>query len=170
MAALLARFAGAAAPPDPADDLVAALRAWLGGEPPLLELRRRRGLRREAVVDALVRSLALDPAKRDRVAGYYHRLETGQLAPERVDRRVFAALAGALRARVEDLLPWPAPPPPPPPPNLPARGGPPPPAPAYFRAAGEPPAEEQAALPLPLPPQPGPAEPDEIDRLFTGGH
>ena len=156
LAALLERFAVSAVPPDPDEDQVAALRAWLGGEPPLLELRRRRGLRREAVVDALVRSLALDPAKRDRVAGYYHRLETGQLAPERVDRRVFAALAGALRARVEDLLPWPAPPP-----HA---------EPAYFRAAGEPPAEEQAALPLPLPPQPGPAEPDEIDRLFTGGH
>lgn len=26
------------------------------------------------------------------------------------------------------------------------------------------------AAALPLPPRPEPAEPDEIDRLFTGGH
>ena len=112
LAALLERFAVSAAPPDPDEDQVAALRAWLGGEPPLLELRRRRGLRREAVVDALVRSLSLDPAKRDRVAGYYHRLETGQLAPERVDRRVFAALAAraARPRRGSPPLARPAPP------------------------------------------------------------
>lgn len=69
LAALLERFAASAVPPDPDEDQVAALRAWLGGEPPLLGLRRRRGLRPEAIVDALVRSLALDPAKRARLAG-----------------------------------------------------------------------------------------------------
>ena len=121
---------------------------WLQGDPPLLELRRRRGLRRDVFVDALVRLLGLDPRKREKVARYYHELETGLLDASRVDRRVFAALAEALRARAEDLPPWSAPPRPP-------EG-------VYLRAA-----EPAAAPSVRLPPA-AEAEWDEIDRLFCG--
>ena len=58
---------------------------WLQGNPPLLELRRRRGLKRDLVVDGLVRLLGLDPGKRERVARYYDELETGLLDASRVD-------------------------------------------------------------------------------------
>ncbi len=150
LAALLERFAAASTPPEPDEDAVAMLRAWLAGEPPLLELRRRRGVRREAVVEALVQLLGLDPRKERKVGDYYHRLETGLLDASRVDKRVFAALAQALQAPAEALLPWPAPV---------EVGG------VYYRRV-EPAEAPPAAAPLPS------AEPveewDEVDRLFRG--
>ena len=41
---------------------------------------------------AVMGSLGLDPAKRKKVARYYHQLETGLLDPRRVSGRVFEAL------------------------------------------------------------------------------
>jgi hypothetical protein len=73
------------------------------GEPPLLALRTRRGVPRDEVVDSLIRMLCLDRAKRAKVKGYYHQLETGQLELRRVDRRVFGALAESLVDRFDDL-------------------------------------------------------------------
>jgi hypothetical protein len=100
-----------AAPPPPADpEAVALMGAWIAGEPPLLELRRRRGRRREAVVEAILGALGIDPAKRGKVAGHYHRLESGLLDTRRVDRRVLDAIAGAIGATVDDVLAWAAPP------------------------------------------------------------
>src|SRR6266511_5839181 len=83
LAALLDAFLQAAPTLPPAEETVAMMEAWTAGEPPLLALRVRRGLRRAQVVDALVRLLGLDPAKREKVAAYYHRLETGLLDPRR---------------------------------------------------------------------------------------
>jgi hypothetical protein len=150
LAPLLERFAAASPPPGPSEEMVELIRAWRGGEPPLLELRRRRGLKRAAVVDALVSELGLDPAKREKVAGYYHELESGLLDPGRVDRSVFRALAGTLSARMENLLAWEPP--------VQHEG-------VYYRrsdvtsvAAGD---AAPAAAPSPEPP-------DEIDRLFGG--
>ena len=105
LATMLDRFVILRPPPDPDEDSVTVMGAWLEGQPTLLSLRVSRGLTREAVVDVLVKTLGLK--RRDKVAGYYHRLENGMLDPERVDRRVFAALADALRARIEDVRPWP---------------------------------------------------------------
>jgi hypothetical protein len=106
LAPLLERFAATSPPPAPSEETVELIRAWRRGEPPLLELRRRRGLKRAVVVEALITALGLDPTKRQKVAGYYHELESGLLDPGRVDRRVFQALAKALAAKVEDLLAW----------------------------------------------------------------
>ena len=77
--------------------------AWLDGEPPLLELRRQRGLGRDAVVDELVGSLELDPAKRGKVKTYLHELETGSLDPTRVSRRVWEVLERLLGAGSRSL-------------------------------------------------------------------
>ena len=148
---LIERFVSAVPPRAPSEDSVAMVRAWMGGEPPLLELRRRRGLKREAVVGALVERLGLDPRKKAKVADYYHQLESGDLDPERVDRRVFAALAEALKARVDDILAWPGR-------TVAAEA-------RYYRvdaSLAAPGALAQAAPP--------PIEPewDEIDRLFRG--
>jgi hypothetical protein len=150
LARLLERFVAATPPPAPSEETVELIRAWRSGEPPLLDLRRRRGLKRAAVVDALMSALGLDPAKREKVAGYYHELESGLLDPGRVDRRVFRVLAETLKAKVEDLLAWQ------------------PPAPAgdvYYRRADADVLSQIAPAPAAPPPE---EAPDEIDRLFRG--
>jgi hypothetical protein len=127
------------------------MEAWIAGEPPLLELRRRRGHRREAVVEAILQALGIEPAKRARVAGHYHRLESGLLDLRRVDRRVLGAIADTIGARIEDLAAWAAP----------ARRS--PALELYLRAPVEAdalaPALASAAF----------EEPDEVDRLFGVG-
>jgi hypothetical protein len=147
---LIDRFVAGVPPPAPSEDRVAMINAWLAGEPPLLALRTSRGMRRKQVVEALMRILGLDPAKEEKVAGYYHRLETGLLDPARVDRSVFDALAETLKTRVAELVTWrPAPP------ELDF---------AMYRMAAP------AASPGPLSTRAKPdEESDEIDRLF-GAH
>lgn len=156
LAALLERFLALRSPPRPATETVELMRSWRAGEPPLLELRRRRGLRRSAVVDGLVRILGLRPEQRAKVAGYYHELESGLLDAGRVDRRVFAALAETLGARLEDILPW----------SPPLRAGG-----VYHRlaepASTPPPAAKPASPPPPA--ERGEEGWDEVDRLFRGG-
>jgi len=95
---LIDRYLASAPPLDPEPETVAAMSAWLAGEPPLLELRRRRGLGRDAVVDELVGSLELDPSKRGKVKTYLHQLETGSLDPAGVSRRVWEVLERLLGA------------------------------------------------------------------------
>ena len=48
-------------------------------------------------MDALVGALGLDPAKSEKVDGYYHELEVGLLDPEPVDRSVWDVLADVLQ-------------------------------------------------------------------------
>jgi hypothetical protein len=152
LAAVLDRFLALAPAPHPDEETVALVGAWVANQPPVLELRVRRGLTRGAVVDALIGALALAATKRDKVTRYYHQLETGLLEPTRVDRSVWEALASALRVRVDDLIGWrrqPA--------DLQA---------AYLRASAD------AALSTMAPAAPAERgtqeEPDEIDRLFLG--
>ena len=100
-----------------------------------------------------MRTLGLDSAKREKVAGYYHELETGLLDPEGVDRSVWEALAASLRANVRALAEAR--------PISPAA-----PMASYLRAADfaldrdvEMASRQLAAS----------GEPDDVDRLFTGG-
>jgi len=144
---LLDRFLTASLPAEPTEDEVAAMQAWAAGQPPLLELRVRRGLTRASVVEALVGRLGLGEAATAKVAAYYHRLETGLLDPRGVSERVFAVLADALGARVDELAVW----------------RPPPAAPALYLRASEP------DLSVVAPASAAPEEPrDEVDELFTG--
>ena len=99
MAQLLEGFVAAVPPPEPSEETVALIRAWRIGDPPLLELRRSRGLTRAAVVDGLVAALGLNPAKREKVAGYYHELESGLLDPGRVDLKGVPGARGHLEGR-----------------------------------------------------------------------
>ena len=100
---LIDRYLASAPPPAPEPETVVAMSAWLAGEPPLLELRRRRGLGRDAVVDELVGSLELEAAKREKVKTYLHRLETGSLDPGGVSRRVWEVLERLLGAGARSL-------------------------------------------------------------------
>jgi len=149
LAELLDRFLASAPPGEPDPELAADFAAWAAGEPPLLALRVRRGVRRDEIVAAIVERFGLAQAKRAKVGRYVHRLETGLLDPRGVDRGVLEAWAGVLRARVEDLLAWR------PPPVLPADV-------AYLRASE--PADASFSLSAPAAPE----ERDEVDELFTG--
>jgi len=86
------------------------LTSWLQSEPPLLELRRRQGLKRAVVVDRLLAALGLMATSRDRLAEAYHELETGQLDPAGVAQPVWSALTDILKANARDLAGWRPPP------------------------------------------------------------
>jgi hypothetical protein len=143
---LIERFLERVPAPPPDADAVALAEAWLKGQPPLLELRVRRRLRVDQVVDTLVERLRLDAAKREKVKGYYQQLEGGVLEPKRVDRSVLDVLAEVLRARIEDVVAWR------PPPSFAET--------AYLRTERLVPASPAAGPPR------APEPPDEIDRLF----
>ena len=147
---LIDRYLEVAPAREPDAEAVETARAWVQGEPPILDLRRRRRLRRDEVVDALIGALGLDVAKRAKVKRYYAELETGQLDARRVDQRLLRALASLLRARAGELLTW--------------RSRPAETTFAYFRLDAELPAGAAAA-----PSAPRIAEPDEIDELFGVG-
>lgn len=154
LAPLLEDVLTSAPAPDPPEELVAQMAAWLEGDTPLLALRTRRGLTREAVVQRLCGALGLAPAQAGKVSRYYHRLEGGDLDARGVDRRVFAALADALGARLSDVLAWPAA-------MAPAPA-------ALYRSDAfiEPAADAVVALSAAAPLRD--EEWDEVDRLFAG--
>ena len=153
LAGLIDRFLQAVPARPPSEEEVVLMRARLGNEPPLLALRVRRKLSRAAVVDAVIARLGLDTAKRDKVARYYHELETGLLDPDPVSPRLWDTLSDFLAANVRALAgvrPTP------------------PPAPAFHRGGGM---EILASLSTAEPideMRAAPEEPDEIDMLFTG--
>jgi hypothetical protein len=136
---------------EPSDEARAFAAAVVDGGTPLLELRVQRGLRRKQVVEALIELLGLDAAKQEKVAGYYHELESGLLEPSGVDRRVWDALAQTLKAKAEDLARW-----------RPTAGGPAVAA-AYLRRA-------DPVAPLGAAPQEAErSQFDEVDALFRSG-
>ena len=138
-------------PPDPAPETLLMVQAMLRGEPPLLELRTAKGMTRDQVVSDLREELGLEPADEQRVAVYYHELETGQLPLAGIRDRVFEAVAKVMGvARSALLLKGP---------ESGAAG-----APQAVFARAEPGAEVNIAMLAALP-----GEPDAVDDLFTGG-
>jgi len=148
---MLDRFLQAAPAREPSEEDAVLVQAALEGEPALLVLRQRRKLTFGTVVDALVKTLGLDPGKERKVGDYYHRLETGLLDPSGVSRRVWDALGDLLQANARSLAG-----------RRPAH----PPAPAAsYRRTGGMVLYEMAEVAAPA----ATAEPDEIDMLFTAG-
>ena len=138
-------------PPDPAPETLLMVQAMLRGEPPLLELRTAKGMTRDQVVSDLREELGLEPADEQRVAEYYHELETGQLPLAGIRDRVFEAVAKVMGvARASLLLQGPE-----------GRGAG---APQVVYARAEPGVEVGFAM-LAEPP----GERDVVDDLFTGG-
>jgi hypothetical protein len=150
LARLLEEFLPRTPVKPPSEDDVRHLGLLLAEEPPLLTLRVERGLRVDDVVGALVDRLGLEAGLSEKLRLRYHELETGQLEPRRVDRRVWEALAEMLQAKVEELVAWARP-----------LASPAPQA-AYYRAA-------DAVTPREPLMVGEPAEPDEVDRLFGVG-
>ena len=148
---LIDRFLEAVPARESTEEEIVLMQARLEQQPPILLLRLRRKLSREAVVSALMGQLRLDPGKGDKVGGYYHELEVGILDPNRVNRRVWDVLADVLKANVRGLAVFR-----PEPPGLAAS--------AFMRE----PTGTQARL-AHAPESPKTEEPDEIDKLFTAG-
>lgn len=106
LARLIDGFLQAAPVPEREPDVVDLFEGWLSGDSSLLRLRVARGMTRDRAIEELVDRLDLDSGKWAKVKRYYHQLEAGVLDLDRVDRRVFAALADALHARASDLSSW----------------------------------------------------------------
>jgi len=106
LARMLDRFLASAPPSPPPAERVEMMRAWIAGQPPILELRKQRGLTRDVVVERLLGTLGLKEEQRAKLREHYHRLETGLLEPRGVDRRVWEALGSILGASVADLAGW----------------------------------------------------------------
>lgn len=92
--------------PTPSPELIAAMGAWMEGEPTLLAVRTGRRARRADVVERLRSLLGLPENARERLAENYHRLETGLLDVSRIDERLRSALDQVLGARIQDLPLW----------------------------------------------------------------
>jgi len=106
LARLVDSFLAGSEPPPPEPERLELMRAWVRGEPPLLELRKTRRLKRGELVARLTGLLGLAPAREQKVARYYHELETGLLEPSGVDARVWDALRQLLDADVRALARW----------------------------------------------------------------
>jgi hypothetical protein len=151
---LIDAFLARAPRPGADADTLAVFQAWRAGESPLRRLRTARGLKLEAVVGALVRTLGLDSKQEAKVGRYYRELESGGLEPERVSRRVWEVLASTLGARSSDLRGWR-------PPRPGFEGVP------YLAAS-----KGMMAMQVPAAAdaeEPRAEEEDEIDRLFRSG-
>jgi hypothetical protein len=136
-----------------------AAEAWAAeaGELPveLVRLRNERKITREDLVTRLADALGVSGA-RGKVASYYHRLERGLLPTEGVSAKVWDALANLLGTSSDSLRDAAA--------SAPsaeqATGV------AYARLSR---ADKGQASPAAASPGRVPDEPDEVDRLFTGG-
>jgi hypothetical protein len=157
LARLVDAFLRTVPPPEPSDDDVAVMRARLDGEPGLLALRTRRGLKVDHVVDDL--AVRLDVEDRTRLRRYYQRLEGGVLDPHPVDERVWVALGDVFATSVRSLIR----------PLVTRRGGS---AMAYYRRTSPDPQARAHAMPAADPvisdDDPPAGERDALDRLFLG--
>jgi hypothetical protein len=104
LARLIDGFLQAAPVPELEPEVVELFEGWLAGDSSLLRLRVARGMTRDRAVEELIDRLDLDRRKWAKVKRYYHQLEAGLLDLDRVDRRVFTALADALHTRASDLF------------------------------------------------------------------
>ena len=103
LADLIDRFLKAVPARESSEEEIVLAQARLEQEPPLLVLRQRRRLTRDAVVASLVSALGLDSAKTAKVKAYFSDLEVGVLDPKPVDRKVWDALTGILNGNVRVL-------------------------------------------------------------------
>jgi transcriptional regulator with XRE-family HTH domain len=92
--------------PAPDEIAVALMQTWLDGEPPLRELRVRRGLRVDDIVRRLSVEFEVDLAHTGKLRRYFQRFERGAIDVGRVDHRVLETLAAALQTSESILRSW----------------------------------------------------------------
>jgi len=106
LAGLIERYLVSAPRSAPDPETVELAEAWARGESPLVALRVRRGLTRDAVLDELSERFKLDPAARPALRERYHELEAGLIEPRALSRRLTAALADLLRTSEDAVRTW----------------------------------------------------------------
>ena len=150
LARLLDGFLAAAPVQAPSAETVALFESLLA-TPPLLAERVRRGWRREEIVEWIRERFGIGEEKREKVARYWHELETGILPVSGVSDRLREALAERFGGALDAAAAWK-----PPPFEVDL---------SYQRVQDMPVLAERAvafeasaAVPAP--------EPDEVDRLF----
>jgi hypothetical protein len=147
LASLLDAFLAAAPVRPPSEETRATFAALVLTEAPLLTERVRRGWRRDEVVDWIRERFGIGEEKREKVAGYWHEVETGLLPVSAVSERLREALRERFGDAADVATAW-----------APAAA----PTLKYLRVQDAP--DLAAAAP------PAPAaraeEPDEVDRLF----
>lgn len=157
LAALLDGFLAASPAPAPSEETRAVFAELVPSDestPPMLAARVRLGLRRSEVVRRLTSWLTV-PENEERVAAYYHELETGLLDPRGVQPIVWHHLAKLFGTGIRSLM---------------LRPNEPPPAMvlAYYRLSDDV-APDRVSVPARADAPAAPPEKDHLDVLFTGG-
>ena len=106
LARLMDAFLQSAPRREPDAETVELARAWVAGASPLAELRARKGIRRDDLVDGIVAEFGLAAAKRALVKRYYHRLEAGAIDAAGLSPALLGYLARRLEVAAETLLAW----------------------------------------------------------------
>ena len=106
LAAMMDRYLRARPRAEPDPEWIEVARAWVRGEPPLAQLRARRGVRRDEVIDAVIEEFHLGADKRPIVKRYYHELESGLLDASRLSRPLVDLLTRVLKAPAASILAW----------------------------------------------------------------
>jgi hypothetical protein len=151
LATLLDAYLAAAPVQPPSEETRATFAALVPTEAPLLTERVRRGWGRDEVVDWIRERFGIGEEKREKVARYWHEVETGLLPVSAVSERLREALRERFGAAADVATAWaPAP--------MAARL-------SYLREQDVP---ELAASVSPLE-QTAPADLDEVDDLFGRG-
>lgn len=120
-------------------------------QPPLLAERVRRGWRRDEIVDWIRERFGIAEEKREKVARYWHELETGLLPAGGISERLREALSDRFGDALQTAVAWE-------PPTLEADL-------AYRRVQDAPVLTATAASFAAVHAEP--PEPDEVDRLFV---
>ena len=164
LAHLLDGFLAAAPVQPPTEETVALLDALVSvgarlaspspaDTPPLLAERVRRGWRRDEIVDWIRERFGIAEEKREKVARYWHELETGLLPASGISERLREALFERFGDALQAAVAWE-------PPGLDADL-------SYLRVQDAPALMEASFEPLATPPASA-AEPDDVDVLFLG--
>ena len=93
LSALMERFLQAAPRPQPTDEDVELVQAWMRGDSPLAEIRSRRGITRDQIVTAIQERFGLRDDQRAAIKDYYHQLESGLISPRRLSARLVQFLS-----------------------------------------------------------------------------
>lgn len=157
LARLLDGFLAAAPVQPPGEETLALFASLLAeslpGEtatPPLLAERVRRGWRRDEIVDWIRERFGIGEEKQEKVARYWHELETGLLPVSGVSARLREALSERFGEVLQAATAWE-----PPPRGIDL---------AFRRTADAP--QMHALLEEVMVPADNESEPDEVDKLF----